>query len=62
MLDTQKALKTPKSEEYYDNYDRIFGRRDKARDNKVIPGVEEDELEGDLDKPKPRPKTRPDKV
>lgn len=33
MLDTQKALKTPKTDEYYENYDRIFGKEKKDDEN-----------------------------
>lgn len=62
MLDTQKALKQPKSDEYYDNYDRIFGSRDEARDHKTIPDLEADEPQGDLDKPESELEARPDKV
>lgn len=51
MLDTQKALKTPKTDEYYENYDRIFGSGNEARDHKIVPDMETNGPESNLDEP-----------
>lgn len=50
MLDTQKALKAPKTDEYYKNYDRIFGNKDKTKNYKVIPDIKADDTKSDMDK------------
>lgn len=51
MLDTQKALKTPKTDEYYENYDRIFGSGDETGGHKTVPDMETNGLESNLDEP-----------
>ena len=62
QVDGLSAYKKGKSDEYYENYDRIFGVRDKARGHKVIPSVEADGTEGDMDESESRPEARPNKV
>jgi hypothetical protein len=57
MVDGLSAYKKPKTRAYYENYDRVFGRRHQTRVHKVIQPVEGTRSKSDMDKPKPGLKT-----